>query len=69
MLPVAAMATCYALEKRSRWFLLGLAGAAALGAAFEFLDAAWPFGVVEAVWSIIALQRWRLGRVSSRSIA
>ena len=69
MLPVAAMAACYALEKRSRWFLLGLTGAAALGAAYELLEAAWPFGAIEAVWSIIALQRWRLGRVSSRSIA
>jgi hypothetical protein len=53
---------CYALEQRSRWYVLGFAGACGLGSAYGFLQGAWPFGVVEAVWSVVAWQRWRSGR-------
>ena len=56
---VTAMLVCYALEKRSRSFILGFAGACALGSAYGFLQGAWPFGVVEAIWSVVALRRWR----------
>ena len=38
-LAVAAMLVCYALEDRSHWFILGFAGACALGSAF--LQGAW----------------------------
>jgi len=55
---VAAMLVCYALEKRSRWFILGFAGACILGSAYGFLQGAWPFGLVEIVWSSVALRRW-----------
>jgi hypothetical protein len=55
---VAAMLVCYALEKRSRWFILGFAGSCVLGSAYGFLQGAWPFGLIEAVWSIIAVRRW-----------
>jgi hypothetical protein len=55
---VTAMLVCYACEKRSAWFILGFAGACALGSAYGFLQGAWPFGGVEAVWSIVALRRW-----------
>jgi hypothetical protein len=56
---VTAMLVCYALEDRSRWFIVAFAGACALGSAYGFLQGAWPFGVVEAIWSIVALGRWR----------
>jgi len=56
---VTAMLVCYALEDRSRWFILAFAGACALGSAYGFLQGAWPFGVVEAIWSLVALGRWR----------
>ena len=56
---VTLMLVCYALESRSSWFVLGFAGACALGSAYGFLQGAWPFGVVEAVWSFVALYRWR----------
>lgn len=56
---VTAMLVCYALEERSRWFTLGFAGACALGSAYGFLQGAWPFGIVEAIWSLVAAQRWR----------
>jgi hypothetical protein len=55
---VTAMLVCYALEKKSPWFILGFAGACALGSAYGFLQGAWPFGVVEAVWSVVAGRRW-----------
>jgi len=56
---VTAMLVCYALEDRSVWFVLGFAGACALGSVYGFLQGAWPFGIVEAIWSVIALRRWR----------
>ena len=55
---VTAMLIFYALEPRSRWFVLGFAAACALGSAYGFLQGAWPFGVVEAVWALVALRRW-----------
>jgi hypothetical protein len=55
---VTAMVVCYALEDRSRWYVLGFAGACVLGSIYGFLQGAWPFGLVEAVWSVIALRRW-----------
>ena len=57
---VAAMVVCYALENRSRWFILAFAVSCALGSVYGFLQGAWPFGLVEAVWSIVALRRWWL---------
>jgi hypothetical protein len=55
---VIAMLVCYALEDRSRWFVLGFAAACVLGSAYGFLQGAWPFGLVEAVWSLVAARRW-----------
>ena len=57
---VTAMLVCYALERRSRWFILAFAGACGLGSAYGFLQGAWPFGLAEAVWSIVAVRRWWL---------
>lgn len=56
---VTLMLVFYALEKRSRWFTLAFAGACVLGSIYGFLQGAWPFGLVEAVWSMVALRRWR----------
>ena len=55
---VTAMLICYALEDRSRWFVLAFAVACALGSAYGFLQGAWPFGVIEAIWSGVAVRRW-----------
>src|SRR5437870_9942750 len=38
---VAAMLLCYALEDRSRWFVLGFAVSCMLGSAYGFLQGAW----------------------------
>ncbi len=56
---VTLMLVCYAFEKRSRWWILGFAVSCALGSAYGFLQGAWPFGAVEAVWAVVALRRWR----------
>lgn len=55
---VSAMLICYALEDRHPMFILGFAVACALGSAYGFLQGAWPFGVVEAIWAVVALRRW-----------
>jgi hypothetical protein len=55
---VTAMLIFYALEKRGHWFILGFAVSCMLGSAYGFLQGAWPFGLVEIVWSGVALQRW-----------
>lgn len=55
---VTAMMVCYALENRSHWFILAFGGSCVLGSAYGFLQGAWPFGVVEAVWSVVAVKRW-----------
>jgi hypothetical protein len=55
---VTAMLVCYALEDRSPWFILAFAGACALGSVYGFLQGAWPFGIVEAVWALVAGYRW-----------
>ncbi|MBZ5554014.1 MAG: hypothetical protein LAO21_14940 [Acidobacteriia bacterium] len=59
---VVAMLVCYALEHRSRWFILSFAVACALGSVYGFLQGAWPFGLVEAVWSLVAARRWHQAR-------
>jgi hypothetical protein len=59
---VTAMLICYALEKRSPRFILGFAVACVLASIYGFLQGAWPFGIVEAIWSIVALRRWAAER-------
>ncbi|HEX3370668.1 MAG TPA: hypothetical protein VHS56_13905 [Candidatus Cybelea sp.] len=56
---VTAMLVTYALERRSPWYVLGFAGACALGSVYGFLQGAWPFGIVEAVFAGVAVWRWR----------
>jgi hypothetical protein len=56
---VTAMVLCYAFENRSPWLVLGFAGACVLGSVYGFLQGAWPFGLVEAIWAVIAFFRWR----------
>ena len=62
VLAVSAMMLFYALEERSRHFVLAFAGACVLASLYGFLQGAWPFGVVEAVWALVALGRWRRRR-------
>ena len=52
------MLVSYALEERSRWFILAFAVSCGLRSAYGFLQGVWPFGVVEAIWALVALRRW-----------
>ena len=53
------MMTMYALERRHRLFVLAFAAGCVLSSIYGFLSGAWPFGVVELIWSGIALARFR----------
>ena len=55
------MMAMYALETRHRKFVLAFAGGCLLSSAYGFLSGAWPFGVVESIWSVIALRRYLTG--------
>jgi len=57
---VTAMLVTCALENRSRWFILAFACACALGSAYGFLQGAWPFGLIEAIWALVAIRRYWL---------
>ncbi len=57
---VTGMLATYALEERSRWYTLAFAGFCGLGSAYGFLQGAWPFGLVEAIWALVAANKWRL---------
>jgi hypothetical protein len=37
---------------------LAFAGACALGSIYGFAQGAWPFGLVEAIWALVAVRRW-----------
>jgi hypothetical protein len=52
------MLVTYALEERSAWFILAFAGACALGSVYGFFQGAWPFGLIEAIWALVAARRW-----------
>ncbi len=65
LVAVTLMLVTYAFEQRSPWFVMGFGVACALGSVYGFLQGAWPFGVVEAIWSVVALQRWWTRRTSA----
>jgi hypothetical protein len=56
---VTAMLVTYALEDRHQGFILAFAGSCALGSVYGFLQGAWPFGLVEAIWALVAARRWQ----------
>ena len=64
---VTAMLVFYVLEYRSHWFVLAFAAACALGSIYGFMQGAWPFGIVEAIWAAVAVWRWRSIRKLTRS--
>jgi hypothetical protein len=58
LVSVVLMLVFYALEKRSKWFVLSFAVSCVMASIYGFLQGAWPFGMVEAIWSFVALGRW-----------
>lgn len=61
---VSAMLVFYALEARSPTFVLAFAAACVASSTYGFLQGAWPFGIVELVWSAVAFRRWWARRKS-----
>jgi hypothetical protein len=58
---VSFMMAMYALEARDPKFVLAFAAGCILSSAYGFLSGAWPFGVVELIWSGIAVRRYQSG--------
>ena len=56
---VTFMMVMYALEGRGPQFVLLFALGCLLSSAYGFMSGAWPFGVVELIWSVIAVRRYR----------
>jgi hypothetical protein len=52
------MMVMYSLEKRGPGFILAFAVGCAASSIYGFLAGAWPFGVVEAIWCVIAVRRF-----------
>jgi hypothetical protein len=63
-LAVTAMLVFYALGARSAALVPAFPGACVASSAYGFTQGAWPFGVVELVWSVIALRRWQVRRAA-----
>ncbi len=59
------MMIMYALERRHRRFVFAFAIGCALSSSYGFISGAWPFGIIEAIWCVIALRRYRLLAVST----
>jgi hypothetical protein len=52
------MMVMYALEARGKWYVLAFALGCGLSSSYGFASGAWPFGVIEAIWCVIAIQRF-----------
>jgi hypothetical protein len=63
LLAVSLMLLFYTFEESSPWCILGFALSCAMGSIYGFLQGAWPFGLVEGVWTFIALRRWQRRRL------
>lgn len=61
------MMLMYALERRGPRFVLAFAFGCALASVYGFLAGTWPFGIVEAIWALIALRRYNGLRQLERS--
>ena len=56
---VTFMMSMYALERRGRIYILGFAAGCLLSSGYGYASGAWPFGIVEIVWAIVAVARFR----------
>jgi len=61
---VTLMVVFYALEKKSRIYILGFSIACLLAAIYAFLVGAWPFSIAEIIWAGVALHRWKSKKIS-----
>ena len=55
---VTIMFLAYWVEARSKWYVLVFAGASAATSVYSGLVQAYPITVIEALWALVALQRF-----------
>ena len=55
---VAIMFLSYWLEQRSKWYVLVFSGACAATSAYSALEGVYPITGIEALWSVVAFQRF-----------
>ncbi len=67
VLAVGFMMTMYALESRGPSYILAFAAGCLLSSGYGFLAGTWPFGIVEMLWSVVAIRRWLSLRTVSDS--
>ena len=58
LLSVSLMLIFYALESKASIFVLLFSVSCVMASVYGFLQGAWPFGLVELIWSGVALKRW-----------
>jgi hypothetical protein len=68
LVSVVGCLVCYALEARSNGWTLGFAATCAMSSVYGFLQGAWPFGLVEIAWTVVALRRWWTVRRAVRGV-
>jgi hypothetical protein len=68
LVSVCLMLLFYSLEEKAPVFVFLFAVSCLMASVYGFLQGAWPFGIVESVWSIIAFQRW-IRRVARERVA
>jgi hypothetical protein len=61
---VTSMMLMYALERRGPGFILAFSCGCVLSSVYGFLAGTWPFGVVEAIWAVVAVYRYRGARTA-----
>jgi hypothetical protein len=66
---VTAMLVFYALEDHSPAYVLAFAGACVAASVYGFLQGAWPVGVIEGIWALVAVHRWGRRRAAIRGLA
>jgi hypothetical protein len=65
-LALAFMMVMYALERRGPRYVLGFVLGCALSSSYGFLSGAWPFGVIEGIWALLAIRRFLRGSPQRR---
>jgi hypothetical protein len=60
LISVLLMLAFYAVEARAAWCVLAFALSCMMASVYGFLAGTWPFGLVEGIWSLVALRRWWL---------
>jgi hypothetical protein len=62
---VSTMVVFYALENRNTWFILAFAVSCVMGSLYSLLQGSCLFGMVEAVWALLAMRSWKLAHTQT----